>query len=90
MSPTEALYRTLKAYLIKGTSILFRLYKVIRTMLTNVNTVFEAEVDCQIIYIRLKYIGQLWLRWSTCNISYRDVDLLIREKCIAIRYIIPI
>ena len=57
--PTKVSHRVLKAYLMKGTSTLFKLHKVIRTMLANVNTTFEAEVDHQATYIRLKYVGQL-------------------------------
>ncbi len=87
---TEALHRTLKVYLMKGISIFFKLYEVIRTMLTNVNIAFEAEVDRQVTYIRLKYIDQPQLRWSTYDISYRGVDLLVGEKYIAIQYTVPI
>ena len=58
MLSTEASYRALKAYLMKGISTLFKLYEVIRTMLANVNTAFEAEVDRQAMYTRLKYVGQ--------------------------------
>jgi len=57
--PTKASYRALKVYLIKGTSILFKLYEVIWTMLANVNIAFETEVDCQVTHTRLKYMGQL-------------------------------
>ena len=52
-------------------------------MLTNVNIVFEVEIDRQVTYIRLKYIGQSWLKRSIYDISYRGVNLLVREKRIA-------
>jgi len=59
MLSTEASYRALKAYLMKGISTLFKLYEVIRTMLVNINIAFKAEDDRQATYARLKYMGQL-------------------------------
>ncbi len=59
-------------------------------MLANVNIAFEAEIDRQAIYARLKYVGQPWLGRSTHDISYRGVDLLVGEKRIAMRYAVPV
>ncbi len=88
-SSTKVSYRALKAYLMKETSTFFRLYEIIRTILTNINTTFEAEVDRQATYIQLKYMGQPQLRRSTHDISYRSVNLLVGEKRIVIRYVVP-
>jgi hypothetical protein len=87
-SPTEASHRNLKAYLLKGTSTLFRLAEVIQTMLLNAQTIYEREVDRQKTRLRSAYLSQTWLGHANRNISYKGVDMLAKQRRIAMSYLL--
>lgn len=82
-SPTESSHRDLKSYLIKGTSSIFKLDEVIETMLGNKQQWLEQEEDRQAHRNRHEFGGQQWLGKIPTQVSYKAVDLMAKQKRIA-------